>query len=549
MKALHSESQTAAPPSGVGLAEAGEARRLLADPVFIAAWESLYAACAWATPFQSPGFARVWFETYAQRFEPLFVTRHDGAGSLSGLLALARRRDDGMVVPAGTPQVLYQAWLAAPDDGVAFLHAAWRVLARQVPNETLTFRHLPPAMPALEALRRGAAGRAILAPAPQHRMIVDGEHVTASLAKKHNKKRLRRLQDRGEVRLRVLRDASELDAYLPEIIVHHDLRKGAAYGSFGFEEDPLKAEFHRRLAGECKQMHATVLTAGDALVSSVMGFVDRGVYYHAISSYSPFFASLSPTRVHWLLLKRELLAAGVHTVLPSPGDDEWKRQTADATDTVYELHLHRSLRRWAQRRVDRMARTAAKRLLTASGIDIARLRRSGAPQEDRARRPAVRWRLDPERGPAADGGQWVVGRNDLQALLRYAPAADRGVRRSFLARALAALERGESVYTVLDVEGRLVLYCRCAAPSRGAAEPEGGGGAPDATCAFELRDLEIFAAGREAEVLAACLRRIAQDALECSELTEPIRFSACDLAQADDGACARFGLVREHDGA
>src|SRR5579883_2363325 len=106
-----------------------------------AAWDCLYAQCPWSTVFQSSAFARVWYSTYSEVYEPLILTASAGAGGheLIGLLALAIDRTSGHLVQVGSPQAEYGAWLSLPGHDQAFMREALRTLWRTFPSGKIRF--------------------------------------------------------------------------------------------------------------------------------------------------------------------------------------------------------------------------------------------------------------------------------------------------------------------------------------------------------------------------------------------------------------------------
>jgi hypothetical protein len=89
-------------PPGKGTAEllmGPPVLKLLEDASFLEEWGRLYAACPWATVFQSPSFVTTWYRVYGPAHLPILI-KTENAGKLTGLLTLAKDKK-GLITGAG----------------------------------------------------------------------------------------------------------------------------------------------------------------------------------------------------------------------------------------------------------------------------------------------------------------------------------------------------------------------------------------------------------------------------------------------------------------
>lgn len=446
-----------------------EAEVLLRSQVFQQQWSDLYAACPWATPFQSSGFATTWYEVYRDNFKPVILTETID-GTLVGLLTLATTPDLKQLVVAGTPQAEYHAWLARIDRGDPFIEATLAMLRDSFPGLTLTFQYLPPLAPKQWL----AAGRpwhrtSLLSVRPRPLMkLGDGENLRKSLRKSSNKSRLNRLKRLGEVRFEQLHTEAELAAVFDEIIAYYDFRQGAVNNSTPFQNDPLKRKFRLALMRVKGLQHVTVLKVGERVVAAHIGLSDRQQCILGAPAHSPFHAIHSPGKLHLLMLGVELAKQGLEVLDLTPGGDPYKERFATDHDEVYVLDVFLSRQAWQKQTAELKLRSKSilKGLILAAGIDLETVSASA----EKLRR--FNWRKNsgqnlnqPEYRVYSYTGDRIipadrshlVRRDCLNDLLVFKPVDARQTRQEFLSLCLERLEAGEHVYTWTNQDG-LVEY-------------------------------------------------------------------------------------------
>lgn len=362
----------------VRLLQERDTREALDGGTFAAAWDALHGACPWATGYQARGFARAWYESYADTYAPLLAIAEEADGTAIGLLALAQHRASGQLVNLGAHQAEYHGWLAGPEMGDQFILAALRRLRAAFPGNALRFRYLPPGAPTrwLDAdaeLARLAEVHVV--PHPLIRLEDEERRFTERLCKKSNKSRLNRLRDAcgGLLVGSEIASEAELAAVIDEIAHNYDTRQSAANATRPFAEDPCKRDFHLRLLRE-GVLHGYVLHAGSRFVAAVLSVRSRDVLSVGIFAHSAELAEFSPGKFGMAWLARDAARAGFRTIDLTPGGD-WKDRFATEHDTVADLTLRFSLRaaRWhaGKRGLER----SAKRMLAGIGLTPQDLRR------------------------------------------------------------------------------------------------------------------------------------------------------------------------------
>ena len=476
------------------------AEAMLRSPEVREAWDALYAACPWATVFQTRGFAEIWYDVYRGAYQPLILCEWDASGVLAGLWALAVDHRSGQVTPCGAPQAEYYVWMATPGRDQAFLLRCLQELRARFPGQVLKLSFLPPNTPVSFA-GRPEFRDALVVPWPRPVRELHVEEAGEWLRKKSNKSRLNRLARTGAVEYRDLTSADELKSYLERIALYCDFRQGGLHGSFPFRDDPHKREFFLRLVGSTRLTHASVLTAGDELAAFHVGFRSRDEVTLGLIGHSPLLARHSPGKLLLSMITDALARQGVPRFDLTPGG-EYKERSQNTHDTAYIAAFALSKRRALQMRARAWVVARVKAALADRHIDAAawadRLHAVGrlispsvAPKLVRLiRRKASSveemrfYGLDPALQQLPDRGPRIEFAIDrIEDLMRYAPGqpGDRSLQQ-FLHDSGKRLEEGQTVFTY--VENDLLLHYAWIAP-RGGPAPSGLGNEieiPDNSC-------------------------------------------------------------------
>ena len=468
-----------------------DAAALLEERVFAVEWDALHARCSWASVFQGRDFLLSWYEAYRSRYEPVIVAGRNGAGELRGLFFLAANRASGELTAAGTPQAEYQAWLAAPEDGDAFIEGALEALGVHFPAGRLELLFVPPEAPVGWALGAGRWTRhCYVKSMPRGLMALgDGTHLRETLRRKKQNK-LNRLKRHGDVRLERIDRPEELAALFDQIATYQALRLRAVHRLAPAEPDPLLKTFYLNLAQRGGIVHATALRVGDDLASAQIHLRNRGQALLGLIAHSPFYARHSPGELHLLLSGLELAREAVPVFDLTPGG-QYKERFATHHDEVRVVVIFFRRRDALRHRAVRGLAQTARGAMQSMGLSPERAKEAVLDLLDARRgwagmspggllREAARriggwgWRrqeiqvysLDlraTEPPPAAP----VMARDRLSDLLAYAPReAWQLPGNRFLRQAMQRFEAGHHFYSRLEA-GRVAQYAWLMTPGAG----------------------------------------------------------------------------------
>jgi len=531
------------------IARDAAADALLADAGFCAAWDALAEQCPWATPLQSPGFARCWYSVYRGRFAPLLVISRDSTGALQGLLPLAVSVDTRQFVHVGAHQAEYQCWLALPAASGQFIWQAIQLLRREAPRSSLCFRYLPPGTP-VDWLDDPTAQRTcLLRTYPRPRMLLDGKEIDESLKKRGNKCRLRKLRRLGEIAFSRVEDPAKFESKLDQFALFYDARRLAMNGLSPFASDPLKRPFHVEMMKVPGLAHASVLTCGDRVTSFHFNLCGRRHLQLNLFAHDPILGACSPGKLHILYLAQALIAQGGFDWIDlTPGGEAYKERFANAWDEAHTLTVFRSpLEKRAAAVRESMqdrAKTAIVRwnvqpsqvkakLLKYTRMGPVALVKSALGLLSPAREAYIYWRNIAEGTAAATlAAPNQIRRDAIDDLMKYVPDDDGPTRPEFLSEAFRRIEDGQRVYTYAE-DGRL-LHCAWFAPE---PEKELAG---ETLPGFELPphsglivDCYTFPGARRRGLGAASLAAILSDASREKDLNRAY------IAVPSESTCAR----------
>ncbi len=459
----------------IKIVRAVEAESLLADPKFKAEWSRLRDECSWATLFQGPEFATVWYQVYRSRYEPVLILSHDIKGTLNGLMPLAVSCDNGGLVVAGGWQAEYQAWLCWPALGQTFAWHALRSLRPLFPNAVLRFQYVPPGTPT-DWVRTTDAGRLCTLTShrrPLMRLAAD-EDVKKYFKNKTTRNQLNRLKTLGTLQFSRITDCGEFETLLDDIIVHYDFRHAAVHGLAPFRDDPLKKPFHLALMKVPGLLHATALKFGDEFGAAHIGVCENKEVHLGIIAHNACCAQYSPGKFHILFLAQLLRGEGVEQLDLTPGGDAYKDRFANRFDEVSSLTVHFSRTQRIVENVRVGLAATAKRSLRSIRVEPTRIKSFGQRLRriNAIRTPATAFRMirewvirnremriysyDAVKVPGCIDSE-IIRCNALDDLLCFKPVDAWQSGQQFLSTSLHRIENGMRVYTAAD-NGCLLHY-------------------------------------------------------------------------------------------
>lgn len=254
---------------------------------------------------------------------------------------------DGRVVFAGESQAEYQAWVCEPESADEFAVEALLALRVMFPDATLEFRYLPPLVPLRWLADPRVEGLTLLT-ANRRPLIRFAAISKDSLAKPNNKKRLKKLQNHGELKFGRVIEVAELESIFDDFAGFHDLRHMAMYGIAPFASDAFRKSFWLELMKTPGLLHVTALRAGDQLASVHINVCDGRQLRLHLFAHNPSLAKHSPGKFHIHLLSQMLIAEGYESIDLTPGDDPYKIRFANASDTAHVLSFFTTRREKAK---------------------------------------------------------------------------------------------------------------------------------------------------------------------------------------------------------
>ncbi|HVM17146.1 MAG TPA: GNAT family N-acetyltransferase [Gaiellaceae bacterium] len=319
-------------------------------------------------PWLRPGWAEAWWEAWGAGDLELHVLR-DG-GRLAALLPLARHR--GALTGIANWHTPSFGILARDADAAAELARA--VVARRPRRVALAF--LLPERRGLAEVRdaAAAAGYRLIVRTVERSPHVDTrtgwEAYERSLGRKllsELRRRRRRLEERGELRLEVLDGTDRLAELLEEGFgVEAAAWKGAR--GTAIASDPPTRRFYERIAGWFAgrgALRLAFLRLDERALAFDFAVEEDGVHYLLKTGYEPEFRNFAPG----MLLRHEMIRRAFEDGLASyeflGADEPWKLEWAS---TFRDLKVLQAFSPRPTGSVDWLAwaagRPAAKRVLT-----------------------------------------------------------------------------------------------------------------------------------------------------------------------------------------
>jgi CelD/BcsL family acetyltransferase involved in cellulose biosynthesis len=436
-------------------------------------WNNLYQQCTWATVFQSPSYASIWYNLY-QQYTPLIIVEFSD-NQLVGVFPLALS-PSGKLVAAGDSQAEYHGWLATPEFQKTFFIAAVQLLQREFANHPLHLKylhHLVPIRAVLEdpAIKNISSWRVHQQPV----MKIDEVWLNTELKKKNRKEKINRLKRLGNLSFEKVDSSDRFIAILDELIIQSDFRKGAMYGEEFFALDKNKKTFMIQLFQQ-GLLHVTVLKLNEEFIAANAGVYDKGVVFlQGLSSHSPFHAKYSPGIIRFLMLGLQMHQEGLNEFDLTPGGTDGYK--TDLATNVYETHELVIATRAQVNKLETINKSKAliKKVLP-NGIggmtklgDIRQAKHNlkkktnallkfGLAEYTRKKN----WQDEPLKNvnvhvisrPQENASKISVSKNSLSQLLQFDETASVATRREFLSNTMKRLEFGHQVYTFV-ADGKL----------------------------------------------------------------------------------------------
>ena len=310
-------------------------------------WEELVLRLPEPVPFVHPAWQRVWLTEFANGREPyIYAVRDEGA--LVGVAPLLRE-DDRLTLVGHYSICDYMDVVVPPERTQAFLSALLGELANDSWTE-LELRGLRGDSPTLAELPAAAEAAGLTverekeAVAPRIELAESWEAFVASLSKKDRhelRRKLRRLEEAGEVEFRAYTTPEEVTIRLPTLL------------RFMVESRPDKAAFMTEQMGRFFHVMVEALSQKGLLrlfeleldrktVASILCFDLGGQLMLYNSGYDPEYGQLGVGFASKALCIRDAIATGHRYVDMLRGHEPYKYRLGGEDRTIYRCVVRRA---------------------------------------------------------------------------------------------------------------------------------------------------------------------------------------------------------------
>jgi len=309
-------------------------------------WEDLLPRCPSDSPFLTPAWQAVWWETMAQGEGLLLLALREG-DRLVGIAPLMQRGDTLSFV--GEPDLFdYHDFIVPAESAPTFLEALLEHLAG-LPWRRLLLTSLPEGSPTLDLLPP-LAGRAGLAcrveredTAPRLDLPSDWEAYLARLTKKDRhelRRKFRRLYGSASVHHYALTRPEEVAEAMDPFL---DLMRRSAPAKAEFLT-PARLRFFRRMAEAMARrglLRLYFLEVEGVRVSTCLCLDHHGTRYLYNSGYDPSYNALSVGLLLKALAIQDAIREGLRAFDFLRGGEPYKYDLGGQDRTLYTLEVSR----------------------------------------------------------------------------------------------------------------------------------------------------------------------------------------------------------------
>lgn len=321
-------------------------------PIGRDAWNALAARNPTSTAFQTYEWFDTWWSAFGARHRLFLATVHD-AGQVIGIVPLMLVRGPlglRQLELIGMPNADYQD-VILPERREAAVAALCRFLVGQRSRwDMMVLRNLPENSPTVREFRAafGAAGLGVMdmerQPCPTVLLRGRESEATQLLKRYSLRRRLRKLEQRGPVKFRILDSETEIDEALPGFFEQHIQRWQRGDDPSPFTMQAYR-DWYRALAHAARRagwLHFSVLECGDRPVAFHFGFQ----FGRTLSWYKPSFDwefhRESPGTVLISRLIESAITLGLDELDFSSGTESFKLRFSNAETININLRVFAS---------------------------------------------------------------------------------------------------------------------------------------------------------------------------------------------------------------
>lgn len=307
---------------------------------------SLWGEAATASVFNHPSWWQAALDCFGSNRRVFAISVRD-KGALCAFWLFWEKRlgaKDAFVrilEPVGARVSDYLMPLVAPGyDASSLIEAMIDKLETQLSPRTMILWSKADDIATCDAVGRSARARGLLvhrqaSPCPRMTLAENYAALEARWSRNHRsqvRRRIKRLGEKGEVTLTVARTRKEIHARLPVLFEMHKSNWQARGGGSEFD-DAANVRFIERLVEDlpAELLHYSEVRAGDAPVSSHLGFLRGGDILWYKPAFDLAFSQYSPGMVHVAFLSRWGIENGFDALDFMQGEESYKFSWADET--------------------------------------------------------------------------------------------------------------------------------------------------------------------------------------------------------------------------
>ena len=258
-------------------------------------WNALVARNPTRTAFQSFEWFDTWWSAFGTRHHLYLLTLHDGSEPVGIVPLMLARGPLGLrqLEFIGTPNADYQD-LIIPERRAEAVALVCRFLYEERRRwDMIVLRNLPAVSPTLPEFSAGFAELGLgvtdleRQPCPGVRIRGHEDQIRKLLDRYSLRRSERRLEQRGEVRFRVLDSIDDIERNLPTFFDQHVQRWEGTHAASPFRDNAYRRWYHAlaREAHDANWLHFSVLECGGRPAAYHFGFK----YGDTLSWYKPSF--------------------------------------------------------------------------------------------------------------------------------------------------------------------------------------------------------------------------------------------------------------------
>ncbi len=314
-----------------------DAIKMINDTNFINECMDFYNNLETATVFQHPHFVLPWYYAYSEIYSPLIVVGYKDNIKV-GLMFLGQSKENN-ITHAGDHQAEYHGWLTKKEFEEEFIVSTLITLNKKFSLNTWEWRWLPKNYSQswiYSDLLKNNNINCIPTPIDVPLFtLANLERFTKIKKNKTVKNLINRYKRNGDFHIERVTTKEKAEILIEEVIKQYDFRIFSQTGLAPFGFDKNKKAFYLNKMEYPKNVHFSVLWAGETPIAFHIGDCDDKTLFYGLPSFSPMEFKKSPGRIFLIKLSELLIEEGFETFDLTPGMDANKEKFSNESfDTL-----------------------------------------------------------------------------------------------------------------------------------------------------------------------------------------------------------------------